>query len=124
MSRLTNFLKTEEVQGFFKWLPRILAILFILFIQMFALDVFGQGYGFWGTVIAFTIHTIPSAVLLVMLIVSWKFDIVGGWIHIIVSLIFMAFFCSVLLGLPLALIGLLFLFYEYVIKKYEKKKLD
>lgn len=31
-------------------LPRILAILYIAFISMFALDVFGGGYGLWGTI--------------------------------------------------------------------------
>ena len=31
------------------WTPRILGILFALFLSMFALDVFGEGYGFWGT---------------------------------------------------------------------------
>ena len=29
------------------WIPRIAGILFILFISIFALDIFGQGYSFW-----------------------------------------------------------------------------
>jgi hypothetical protein len=29
------------------WTPRLLSILFAIFISLFALDVFGEGYGFW-----------------------------------------------------------------------------
>jgi hypothetical protein len=36
----------------FFWAPRALAILFIAFMSFFALDVFGEGYGFWRTLIA------------------------------------------------------------------------
>jgi hypothetical protein len=31
------------------WTPSVLGLLFAPFIGIFALDVFGQGYGFWGT---------------------------------------------------------------------------
>ena len=34
------------------WAPRILCILFAVFVSLFALDVFGEGYGFWETILA------------------------------------------------------------------------
>jgi len=36
------------------WLPRLLSIAFILFLSLFSLDVFGEGYGFWNTLLALT----------------------------------------------------------------------
>jgi len=41
------------------WAPRIIAILFIVFISLFALDVFIEGYGFWETIVALFMHLVP-----------------------------------------------------------------
>ena len=60
------------------WTPRGLAILFILFLAMFSLDVFDGNYGFWGTVVGLFMHNIPSLILLALLIVAWKREIVGA----------------------------------------------
>jgi hypothetical protein len=60
------------------WTPRIVSIIFILFITLFSLDVFDSSYGFWSTVLAFLIHNIPSILLLVVLVITWKYEIVGG----------------------------------------------
>ena len=54
------------------WTPRILGILFALFLSMFALDVFGEGYGFWGTLLALFMHLIPVYVLLIGLALAWR----------------------------------------------------
>jgi hypothetical protein len=71
------------------WAPRILAILFILFIAMFSLDVFGH-YGFWETMLALLIHNIPALILLIALIISWKYEIVGGIVFILGGLFYIA----------------------------------
>ena len=34
------------------WTPRALCFLFALFLGLFAMDVFGEGRGVWGTVVA------------------------------------------------------------------------
>lgn len=70
------------------WTPRILSIVFILFLMLFSLDVVEMGLGFWGTVGAFLIHSIPSFVLLAVLIVSWKREIVGGVGFIVAGLVY------------------------------------
>lgn len=67
-----------KISKFLLWLPRILAILFIAFISLFALDVFGTGLGFWGTLLGLFMHLIPSIILLIALVVSWRFEWVGG----------------------------------------------
>ena len=33
------------------WCPRVLTLLFAGFLTLFSFDVFGEGYGFWGTVL-------------------------------------------------------------------------
>lgn len=60
------------------WTPRMLCLLFAMFLTLFALDVFGQGYGFWGTLGAFLLHQIPVFVLLLILAVSWRWEWVGA----------------------------------------------
>jgi hypothetical protein len=60
------------------WTPRILGILFVLFLSLFALDVFGEGYSFWQTVLALLIHLIPTILLIVALVLAWRWEWVGA----------------------------------------------
>jgi len=107
-------------------IPRILAILFILFISLFALDVFGEDLGFLNTAIALFMHLIPSLVLTGLLILAWKKPKLGGGLFILLSFIFTLAFNTyrepisflLITGLPL-LIGLLFMVSE---KKSNQKK--
>jgi hypothetical protein len=64
------------------WAPRALAILFVLFISMFALDVFGEGYSFWQTLVALFMHLIPSFLILIALAIAWRWAWVGGILFI------------------------------------------
>ena len=64
------------------WTPRILGILFALFLSMFALDVFGEGYGFWGTLLALFMHLIPVYVLLIGLALAWRWEWAGALVFI------------------------------------------
>jgi hypothetical protein len=59
------------------WTPRILGILFVAFLSLFAMDVFGEGYGFWKTALALLIHLIPSFVLAAALVLAWRWEWVG-----------------------------------------------
>jgi hypothetical protein len=68
----------------FQWIPRILCILAILFVSLFALDAFSSERTFWQNVAAFLMNLIPSFVLLAVLIVAWKWEKVGGIILVIV----------------------------------------
>ena len=63
---------------FIFWTPRILTIIFILFLAMFSLDIFEGNYGFWGTLLGLFMHNIPSLVLVAILIISWKHELVGA----------------------------------------------
>jgi len=60
------------------WAPRILAIAFAVFISLFALDVFSENHGFWDTVLALSLHLIPTAVIVAALIAAWRWEWIGA----------------------------------------------
>ena len=64
------------MQKFIYWSPRILSILFIIFLSVFALDVFGA-YSGWDLAVALFMHLLIPIALLIALIFAWRFDIVG-----------------------------------------------
>jgi len=63
---------------FLFWLPRIITIVFILFISMFALDIFGTNLGFWGTILGLFMHLLPTIILTLILVIFWKKSVVLG----------------------------------------------
>ncbi len=70
----------------FHWLPRIICILAILFISMFAADAFAPGLTIWQQLGAFLMHLIPSFILLAILIIAWKWELIGGIIFAVTGL--------------------------------------
>jgi len=75
----------------FHWLPRIICILAILFVSIFAADAFAPGLTIWQQLRAFVIHLIPSFVLLAFLIVAWKWELIGGIILAVIGLVMSPF---------------------------------
>lgn len=96
------------------WAPRILTIIFILFISLFALDVFDGNSGL-KLFLALIIHLIPSIILTIFLLISWKYEIIGaigfsllGLIYLInVAIIGFISWAFIISG-PLFLLGILF----------------
>jgi len=78
----------KKVNRFVYWLPRILSILFLLGLAMFSLDVFDENLGFWGTILGLFMHNLPVLILLVILIISWRYEIVGGIVFILAGLFY------------------------------------
>jgi hypothetical protein len=117
-----------------RWTPRILCILAILFISLFALDSFSSERTFWQNISAFLMHLIPSFVLLAILIVAWKWENIGGIILIIVGVVLCVFIFNLnynqrhftlwqsirnvsMLCLPFVLAGILFIISHSAKKK-------
>lgn len=97
------------------WTPRIAGILFILFISLFALDVFDAHTGFWETMFALFMHLIPSILLAITIVIAWKREWFGALLFIGWAIWYMAFMRGfpwiaymLIAGIP-ALIGILFL---------------
>lgn len=63
------------------WAPRALSMAFIAFLSLFALDVFSEGYGFWKTVLALTMHLTPVFVLIAVLLLAWRWEWVGAALY-------------------------------------------
>lgn len=71
-------------------LPRILAIVFIAFIILFSLDVFGTGAGIFESILAFIVHSVPALILVFLLIVFWKKPLVLGIAYIVFGVVMAA----------------------------------
>ena len=113
----------KEVNKFIYWTPRLLSIIFLLFLATFSLDIFEGNYGFWSSILGLLIHNIPTFTLLVILLISWKNEIVGGiafimagLVHMIFSVVrvdaepwYISFVASLIIDVPAFLIGILFL---------------
>jgi hypothetical protein len=113
----------KRINKYVYWIPRILSILLILFLTIFSWDVFDENLGFWGTVLGLLIHNIPVIILLGILIISWKYEIVGGiafilagMAQIVLSLMrntidhwYVTLSFALILVVPAFLIGILFL---------------
>lgn len=63
------------------WTPRALTILFALFLGLFALDVFGESHSAWQTAIAFLIHLVPAALVLLILLLAWRWEWIGALLY-------------------------------------------
>jgi hypothetical protein len=68
------------------WLPRIICILAIVFISIFALDAFDPNLTIWQQIQAFAMHLIPSFTLLLVLLIAWKWELVGGIIFLLIGI--------------------------------------
>ena len=97
------------------WGPRGLTILFILFLGLFALDVFGEGYTFSETIVALFMHLIPNMILAIILVLAWKWEWIGAALFAALGLFYIfwswgRFHISVyfVISGPLFLVALLF----------------
>lgn len=98
------------------WLPRVLTILFALFLGVFALDVFEEGLGFWRSVLALLMHLTPTWIVLVVLAVSWRWEWVGAVLYTALAVLYAWFAVgrghpewTLIISVPLLLVGGLFL---------------
>ena len=83
--------KSKAMNKILHWLPRILCILAIFFVSLFALDAFGPGMTLWQQIGGFLIHLIPSFILVILLVVAWKWELIGGGVFLLVGLGFSPF---------------------------------
>ena len=115
------------------WIARVLCIAAILFVSMFALDSFEHGT-FLEKMAAFGLHMIPSAVLILVLVLSWKNELAGGVLFLLVGIGFAPFIYNLnhdrnkfsvveclqilaAINLPFIIIGSLFMYSYFKLKK-------
>ncbi|NOZ70891.1 MAG: hypothetical protein GXP38_03085 [Chloroflexi bacterium] len=102
------------------YLPRVLGILFALFISIFAADVFNAGYSFAETIVALLIHLLPTLIILIAVAIAWRWEWIGailffalGVWYIIMAWGRMTGSVYLIISGPLFLIGALFLLNWY-----------
>ena len=105
----------KNIHSKFVWVPRILSILFVVFLLLFSLDVFEQELSLWQSLLAFGIHNIPAMVLIVILIFAWRYELVGAIGYLLVSLFYVIMVIDdfevtafIVLAGPLLLLSILF----------------
>jgi len=115
------------------WLPRIICIMGILFISMFSIDALNSELTIWQQILSLSMHLIPSFVLILLLLLSWKRELIGGIIFMIIGLgfspiifiynfkmnqsIWMSLGVISVITIPFAIVGVLF-----IVSHYRKKK--
>lgn len=70
------------------WAPRSIGILFVIFFFLSSLDVFTMTSGFLNILIALFMHNISTFTLLIFLIISWKYEIVGTVTFFILGIVY------------------------------------
>lgn len=98
-----------------RWTPRILGLMFAAFLSVFALDAFDGGFAPWRTIPALAMHLIPAAVVLVALVISWRWGWAGGLVFLALGAWYLAtswgrfpWSTYVVIAGPMFLMGLLF----------------
>jgi hypothetical protein len=102
------------------WSPRILVILYIIFITLFAFDesVFS---------LPWFVHLMPTLILTLILVLTWRKPLSAGIIFLILGVGFTFVFKTyetwlafLIISLPLILVGILFLLERIFLKKKKK----
>jgi hypothetical protein len=106
-----------SLSRFLYYTPRIAGILMILFVALFALDVFGGTESIWRQILGFIIHAAPSIILAILMIFAWRKPIIGFIVFGLAAIFFLRFvffgqdFAAgnfIMFVAPLALISTLF----------------
>jgi hypothetical protein len=115
------------------WVPRILCILAMLFLLMFSFDAFDPNLTLKDQLLGFLMHSIPVFILAILLIVAWKWELVGGIIFTALGIGFSPYLFSgnyrmnhsvwmslgiiLLITFPFIVVGILFILNHYLKKK-------
>jgi hypothetical protein len=103
------------------WSPRILAILAILFMMIFSMDCFGGDYNLKEKLTCFVMHNIPAFIIILILVIAWKWEMIGGVLFVIAffagSIFFNGFgknWGALIIMVPFLLTGILFILHYYL----------
>ena len=105
---------TQSMAAFLRWTPRVLAVAAAAFIGVFSLDVFNEGLDVLHTLAALAMHLIPTAIVLGMLAIAWRYPRAGGALFVVAGVAYALraggrLSWIVVVAAPLLLVGTLFL---------------
>ena len=102
-------------QKILTWAPRVLSIAFVLFLSLFALDVFDQ-YAGMSALLPLFMHLLPALGLLIVTAIAWKFEWVGALVFLGFAVLYVwdagmarpwSWYATI--AAPSALVGILYL---------------
>jgi hypothetical protein len=103
-----------------RWSPRIVGIGLAVFLALFAVDVFIEDLGILGTLVALTMHLVPSILVLALVVVGWKHEGIAAAGFVALALVYAGTMRErlpwiALVATPLGLVSALF-FYSWWVK--------
>ncbi len=110
-----------SVIKFIGWVARIFALLFTIFIALFATEAFNRHQAWQLILLAFFMQLIPAFLVLVATLVAWYKPNIGGWLFVFAGFAYtiwawqrfpMITFCFI--SVPLMVIGILFILQSYL----------
>ena len=97
------------------WAPRVLLIVFALFLIIFSFDVFGEGQRPTQVALKFVVHNIPSAMLGALVFVAWRREWIGASVCLLLAAAYIIWawgrfppFVYVVIAGPLAIVAVLY----------------
>ena len=103
---------------FIRWAPRILSLYLIMLLLAFSLDVFDGG-AWYLVLLGFLIHNIPTILLIILSIFSWRRSLFGAISFFAFGLVFVIYmlinsglesiYAILWVGLPLIFVGILYM---------------
>lgn len=98
------------------WAPRVLCIVFLVLTSLFALDVFEESKSIGEIILNLLMHLIPTFILIVILVITWKREWIGGILFIAFGFLYIINMWGkfplatyIVIAGPLFIIGILFL---------------
>jgi len=114
--RLSRTQNLSTAKKLLYWAPRTICIVFTVLISFFAIDVFGESKGIWETILALLMHLIPTFILVVILVITWRREWIGGILFIALGFLYIInmwgqfpLMTYIVVAGPLIITGILFL---------------
>jgi hypothetical protein len=111
--------QNHKVMGNYRliWIPRIITILYALFLMLFSFDAFDGDSGIFLKIMGFLVHNLPTVLLILVIILTWKRPLIAGILYLLTGLIFTIYLKTwqhgiaafSFLSLPLFVVGGLFI---------------
>ncbi|MDX9807074.1 MAG: hypothetical protein RBS87_00760 [Acholeplasma sp.] len=111
-----------SIKTLVQWSPRVLSILFTLFLSMFSFDIFEMAAPWYELLLGFLIHNIPSLILAIVIFLAWKRPLIGSIVFAAAGLFYAILVFTnqgledwisvMIIGLPAIIVGILF-FMDY-----------
>ncbi|NLT43435.1 MAG: hypothetical protein GXX93_12225 [Anaerolineae bacterium] len=102
------------------WLPRVLGLVFVAFLSMFALDVFAEGVPLKEALVGLLVHLIPNFLILIGIGIAWGRPLLGGLALIGLGALALWFYgpeAVLIVAAPLAVLGVLFIAGELFLRR-------